>query len=336
MRVLVTGGGGFLGRAIAEQLLARGHAVTAAGRHAYPEVAALGARTVRLDVTDPAAVREAVRGHEVVIHAAAKAGVWGSRGEYARTNLRGTENLLAACRAEGVRRLVYTGSPSVVFDGRGHEGASNDLPYPRRHGCAYAESKAAAERLVLQANGEALATVSLRPHLIWGPRDPHLLPRLIARAEAGRLRRVGGGLNRVSITYVDNAAWAHVLAAERLGPGHPCAGRAYFVADAEPVALWPWLNALLARLEIPPVTRRVSPGVAWVAGALAEAVWSVFHLAGEPPLTRFVAEQLATSHWYDLGPTRRDLGYEPVVGASDALDRTAAWWVRERASGPRS
>lgn len=331
MKALVTGGGGFLGRALVLRLLAEGHQVTALGRHDYPEIAALGARTVRADILDTGALAEVFVGQDVVFHAAAKAGVWGPREAYVRTNLGGTKSVLAACRAASVGRLVYTSSPSVVFDGRDHEGASNDLPYPPRYQAAYPETKAAAERLVLAANGPGLATVALRPHLIWGPCDPHLLPRLIARAEAGRLRIVGDGRNRVSVTYVDNAVEAHLRAAERLHAGAPCAGCAYFVNDAEPVTLWPWLNELLERLGVPRVTRRVPLSVAWGAGALAESLFRLLRLPGEPPMTRFVAQQLARTHWYDLAPAERNLGYQPTVGPAEALDRTVAWWRSARA-----
>jgi nucleoside-diphosphate-sugar epimerase len=189
--------------------------------------------------------------------------------------------------------------------------------------------------MVLGANGRQLATVCLRPHLIWGPRDPHLLPRLFSRAEAGRLRIVGNGHNRVSVTYIDNAAAAHLQAAAGLAPGQPSAGRAYFVGDAEPVALWPWLNELFRRLGLPPVRRRVSVRLAQAAGAAAELAWSGLRLSGEPPMTRFVASQLAASHWYDLEPARRDWGYEPVVGPAEALDRTVEWWNARRRDADR-
>ena len=326
MNALVTGGGGFLGRALVERLLYAGHTVTAASRGEYPELRSLGARTVHMEVKDAASVRAAAEGHDIVFHAAAKTGVWGPRGEFVSTNVSGTENVLAACRACGTTRLIYTSSPSVVFDGRDQVNASNDLPYPGRYECAYPETKAAAERLVLAANGPALATLALRPHLIWGPRDPHLLPRLFARARSRRLRVVGDGRNRVSLTYVDNAAAAHVLAGERLAAGAPWAGKAYFVNDAEPVELWPWLNALLGRIGLSPARGRVPLPVARAAGAAAEGVWSLLHLGGEPPLTRFVASQLATSHWYDLGPASTAFGYAPVVGPEEALEKTVAWW----------
>lgn len=333
MRALVTGGGGFLGGAIARRLLAAGHEVSVAGRGDYPELRALGARTLRLDVADLPAVWLAATGQDVVFHAAAKAGVWGDPREYRRTNVLGTANVLAACREHGVRRLVYTSSPSVVFDGRDQEGAA-ELPLARRFLSPYPATKAEAERQVLAANGPELATVALRPHLVYGPGDPHLVPRLVARARRGRLRIVGDGRNRVSLTYVDNAAAAHLQALERLAPGAACGGRAYFIADPEPVALWPWINDLLGRLGIPPVTARVPYGVARAAGALAEGVWRVLRLAGEPPMTRFVAAQLATSHWYDVGPARTALGYAPPVGPEEAIERTVAAFASRRPGPP--
>jgi nucleoside-diphosphate-sugar epimerase len=324
MKALITGGGGFLGRAIVEALVSAGHEVTVVGRHPYPEVAALGARCLQSDVAT-ADLTASLRGHDVVIHTAAKAGVWGDPAEYRRTNVEGTRRVVAACRAAGVPRLVYTSSPSVVFDGQDHEGVT-ERPYPARYEAVYPETKAAAERLVLGASGDEMATVALRPHLIYGPRDPHLLPRLFARAKARRLAIVGAGTNRVSVTYVDNAAAAHVQAALRLEPGCPFAGRAFFVNDPEPVQLWPWLNGLLARVGLPPVTRRIPPALARAAGAAAEGLWPLLRLNGEPPMTRFVAAQLASSHWYDVTPAREAFGYVPPVGPDEALARTAEYW----------
>ena len=325
MKALVTGGGGFLGLEIVRRLRARGDDVTVLARGDYPEVGALGATLVRGDVSDAATVLAAAAGADIVFHVAAKAGVWGKKADYERSNVIGTENVLAACRAHGIARLVYTSSPSVVFDGTDHVGIS-EAPYPATHENHYSETKARAERLVLAANSPTLATIALRPHLIWGPRDPHILPRLFARAKAGRLRIVGDGLNRVSVSYVDNAAAAHVQAGDALAPGAACAGRPYFVNDTEPVVVWAWANDLFGRVGIAPVTRKVSVGVARLVGTIAEAVWSLFGLAGEPPMTRVVAAQLGTSHAYDVGPAVRDFGYAPEVGPEDALARTAAWW----------
>ncbi len=328
MNAFVTGGGGFLGQAIVTQLRQVGHAVVVAGRGRYPEVEALGARTVQVDIGDADAVLRAVEGADIVFHVAARAGVWGPKADFERTNVVGTENVLAACRAHGIGRLVYTSSPSVVFDGSDHLNVAS-APYPTRYEAFYPETKAHAEQRVLAANSSSLATIALRPHLIWGPRDPHLLPRVFARARVGRLRIVGAGLNQASVTYVDNGAAAHVQAAAALVPGAPCAGKAYFINDPAPIALWPWLNGMLAQLDIPPVTRRVPLSVARAAGALAETVWAWFGLSGEPPITRFVAAQLGTSHTYDVGPASRDFGYAPLVGPDEAMARTVAWWRTE-------
>jgi len=329
VKALVTGGGGFLGRAIALRLLSEGADVTVLGRSEYPALASHGVRCVRADVADEAAVAAACAGRDVVFHTAARAGVWGPRQDYHRTNVLGTRSVLAGCRGAAVRLLVHTSSPSVVFDGRDHEGVAA-LPYPDRYEAIYPETKAVAEREVLAADAHGLHTLALRPHLIYGPGDPHLLPRLFARAKRGRLAVVGNGHNRVSVTYVDNAAAAHVQAARAALGGRPnLAGRAFFVNDPEPVLLWPWIDDLLQRVGLPPLARRVPTGVARAGGAVLEAVWTLLRLRGEPPMTRFVASQLAASHFYDIAPARAAFDYDPPVSPEVALLRTAEYW-RER------
>ena len=325
MRAIVTGGGGFLGKAIVTQLRARGDEVTVLARGRYPAVEALGARCVSWDLTqDTPGLADQLRGADVVFHTAARAGVWGSRAEFEAINVGGTERILAACQAAGVPKLVHTSSPSCTFGGGDHEGVREaDCPYPERFDAIYPETKARAERLILGANSPTLATVSLRPHLIYGPEDPHLLPRVVARAAQGRLAIVGDGKNRVGLTYVDNAAAAHLSAADAL-PG-ACAGHAYFITDPEPVALWPWINRVLAALGIAPVTRRVPLGLARVLGTVMETIWPLFGLKGEPPMTRFVARQLATSHWYDLTGAITECHYAPPVSGEVAFERTVAW-----------
>lgn len=323
MRALVTGGGGFLGRALIDGLLEQGAEVASLARGSYPELAARGVETLRGDVADAAAVKAACAGRDVVFHAAAKAGVYGPRAEYARTNVDGTRCVVDACRSQGVPRLVYTSSPSVCFDGSDHVRAGNDLPYARRFLCAYPATKAEAERLVLSANGARLATCALRPHLIFGPGDPHLLPRLLERARAGRLAIVGRGDNEVSLTFVENAAAAHLDAARALAPSAPHAGRAYFIAQQEPVRLWSFVAEMLAAAGLSAPRRRVPAGAAYAAGLACEGLWRLLRRAGEPPMTRFVALQLAATHTYDLAPARRDFGYCERVPLASALERTA-------------
>ncbi|HBG07268.1 MAG: 3-beta hydroxysteroid dehydrogenase [Geobacteraceae bacterium GWC2_58_44] len=327
MKALVTGGGGFLGSAIVRQLRARGDEAVSFSRGDYPELTALGVEQRRGDLTDLNALVEAARGCDIVFHVAAKAGVWGSFQEYHAANVAGTENVIAACRNHSINRLVYTGSPSVVFDGSDVEGGDESLPYPAHFEAHYPHTKALAEQAVLAANSPSLATVSLRPHLIWGPGDNHLVPRIVAKARSGRLRRIGRRPCLVDTVYVDNAAEAHLNAADRLTPGAPPAGKAYFISNGEPLPLWEMVNGILAAAGLPPVTRCVSPALAYAAGTVCEAAWKALRLSGEPPMTRFVARELATAHWFDISAARRDLGYRPGISTEEGLRRLQQWFV---------
>ena len=208
--------------------------------------------------------------------------------------------------------------------------ANESVPYPEHFEAYYPETKAKAEQAVLAANGPDLATVALRPHLIWGPGDPHLVPRLLARAREGKLRRIGSRPVKVDVTYIDNAADAHVLAGEKLTAGAACAGKAYFVSNGEPVELWAFVDRILAAAGLPPVSRTVSVWKAKLAGRVLEWVYRALRLPGEPPMTRFVASQMSTSHWYDISAARRDLGYEPRVSVEEGLRRLAESFGRER------
>ena len=321
MRVLVTGGGGFLGGALVRALVARGHEVRSFSRGDHPEVTAAGAQSFRGDLADVGAIEKAMSGCETVFHVAARVGGWGPPEAYRRTNVVGTANVIEACRIEGVARLVFTSTPSVVHTGGDIEGGDESLPYAKHFNASYPRTKAAAEQLVLAANGPDLATVALRPHLVWGPGDPQLLPRLLARARAGRLRIIGDGSKLVDTTYIDNAVAAHLSAAERLAPRAACAGRAYFIAQGEPLPSQELLNSFLEVAGLPPETRKVPAALAWWAGALAELCFHLLRREEEPPLTRFAAEQLSTAHWYDLGAARRDLGYTPAVPMKQGLMR---------------
>lgn len=333
MNALVTGGGGFLGRYIVEQLIASGAAVRVYSRRQFPELEALGVTSLVGDLRDAERVAEACRGVDTVFHTAAVPGICGRWSLYYQTNTVGTRNVIASCVAAGVSQLVYTSSPSVIYDGRTHEGADESLPYPARFSAHYPKSKALAEQAVLAANGRSgLKTIALRPHLIWGPRDNHLLPRLVRRAKKGRLRRVGDGTNLVSMSYVENTAQAHLLAARGLAEGRPCDGKAYFINEAEPVRLWEWVDQLLGAAGLPPVKKSVPAPVAWAAGAMLEAVAKVTRSRNEPMMTRFLASQLSSSHWYRVDAARRDFGYEPLVTADEGLRRTTPdlrRWVSE-------
>jgi nucleoside-diphosphate-sugar epimerase len=330
MKALVTGGGGFLGRRIVELLLEEGHEVRFLARGSYPEVEALGAEGLQVDLRDAEAVAAAVEGCDTIFHVASKAGYWGTRDEFYGINVDGTKHLLDAAVAHGVKRFVYTSTPSVI----GYEGEVTgvaEAPYPAQWESLYGETKAKAEQLVLAANGtEGLATTSLRPHLIIGPRDNNLLPRVIERAKTGQLRIVGDGSNVVDLTYVDNAAWAHLDAAAAMtGPDAACAGRAYFISNDEPVKLWDWVNEFLPRIGAPTVDRKIGLGAASAVGAVMETAWRWLPLKGEPRMTRFLAAALARSHWYDMTPAKEDFGYRIRVPMAEGTERTAAWFSGE-------
>lgn len=324
MKALVTGGGGFLGGAIVRQLRDRGDTPISFTRSRNAWLDEIGVEQRLGDLTDLEALKAAMAGCDLVIHVAAKAGVWGRYADYAATNITGTNNVIAACRDVGIRKLVYTSTPSIVHTGGDLEGVDESTPIATHSDSYYPQTKAVAEKAVLAANGPDLATVALRPHLIWGPGDPHLVPRLLARARLGKLKRIGTRDVKVDVTYIDNAAEAHLLAADRIAIGSPIAGKAYFISNGEPVVLWDFLNRILSDAGIPPVTKTVPVWLAKFAGWYLESVYRILRLAGEPAMTRFVAGQLSTSHWFDLTAARRDLGYVPRVRTEDGLKKLAA------------
>lgn len=321
MKVLVTGGSGFLGQALCRALCQQGHTVVSLQRHFSAALAALGVVQVCGALDDAEKVAEAMQGAEAVLHNAAKASGWGRWADFVRTNVTGTEVVLQQARAAGIRRLVYTSTPSVVHAGRRPVigGNETNTPYATHFSGAYPQSKMLAERAVLAANTADFATVALRPRLIWGPGDSQLLPRLQERAIRGRLRFVGDGNNRMDCTYIDNAVQAHLQALAHLQPGAACAGKAYFISNGEPLPIRAIVNGLLAAAGAPAVQHRVPFPLAYAAGAACEAFWGVLRMAGEPPMTRFLAEQLATEHWYDCGNARRDFGYVPHVSFTEGL-----------------
>lgn len=321
MNILVTGGGGFLGRYIVEDLMAKGHKVCIFGRSAQDELASLGVRVVQGDLQDAVAVREACIGMDAVFHVAAKAGIWGSRESYFAVNVKGTRNVLEACRTNGIKYLVYTSTPSVVFNGQSFLGADESLPYGKNWLCHYAETKAIAEQEVIEAHSENLKVCALRPHLIFGPRDPHLLPRVIEAVLAKRLKIIGSGQNRVDVTYVEDAALAHINALEALMEGKAC-GKAYFISQGEPVLLWAWLNRILSELGIAPLTKRVPLPVAFFVAIVLEGFWKLFSIKGDPPMTRFAAVELAKEHYFDISRAKKDLKYLPKYTMDQAIEKT--------------
>lgn len=320
-RVLVTGGGGFLGRAIVRQLKDAGDHVTSFSRQFYGDLDHLGVDQIQGDISDPWAVNLAVSGMDTVFHVAAKPGIWGKFDDYFRVNVTGTENVIQACARNRVKHLVYTSSPSVVFDGNDMEGVDESVGYPERFHAPYPETKAMAERLVREA--KSVQTIILRPHLIWGPGDNHLFPGIIRRA--GRLRRIGDGTNRVDTIYVDNAARAHILARDALRENPALGGNVYFVSQDEPVFLWAMVDDFLRAAGLGPVRKTIPPGMAFFLGHSFEFIYGLLGLEKEPPITSFAARELATSHWFDISRAKKDLGYQPLVSTEQGLDRLRQW-----------
>ncbi|HET6593303.1 MAG TPA: NAD-dependent epimerase/dehydratase family protein [Xanthomonadales bacterium] len=320
MKILVTGGGGFLGTAICRQLAADGHELIAYQRSDANHLLGSGLGVVRGDICDASRLLEASRGCEAIVHTAGKAGVWGDSGEYHRVNVDGTANVLEACRQNGIRCLVHTSSPSIVHGGGDVSGADESLPIAAGFSAAYPASKAAAERLVMAANRSALLTTALRPHLIWGPGDPHILPRLAARVRGGSLALPGPD-KLVDTIFVENAARAHVQALEELAGQARCAGKPYFVTNNEPLPQGEIIRRLLAAIGIEVRIRAVPVGLAMTAGAICEFAWRVLRLKSEPPVTRFSVEQLSTAHWFDTRAAERDFGYRPSITIEEGLQR---------------
>jgi nucleoside-diphosphate-sugar epimerase len=323
VKVLVTGGGGFLGSAIVRALVARGDRVRILARSHYPELESLGAEAVAGDVSDRAAVERAAAGVEVVFHTAALPKLFGKPGDFVRTNLTGTEVVIEVCRAVGVARLVHTSTPSVVFGDEALEGADEDTPYPdpASYLAEYPRTKAEAERRVLAAHAPGrFHTVALRPHLIFGPGDRHLVPRIVARARAGKLARIGDGANLISVTTIENAVHAHLLAERAIvAPEAAAGGRAYFVNEPEPVNLWAFVDRILEGFGAPRPTRAISYTTARRLGAALELTYRALGLRGEPRMTRFLAAQLGKSHWFKIERARRDLGYAPKQTLDEGL-----------------
>jgi len=328
MRVLVTGGSGFVGGAVARLLRYHGHEVRSLSRTDHPELAKDGVVEFPGDLLDMDSVRAACRGADAVVHCAAKVGLWGAYEDFYRVNVMGTDNVLRACQELGISKLVFTSSPSVVFTGADVEGWNESAPYPRSFDSHYSRTKATAEEMVLSSSTAALATVALRPHLVWGPGQDKLISRLVEKARSGELCRIGSLNKKVDTTCLDDAAEAHRLALERLSPGSPIAGKAYFISGGSPRPVWDIINAILNAAGLPPVEKRVWPLSANLAAWGYETLYAVTRRSGEPRLTRFLVQQLTTAHWFDISAARRDLGYEPQTSFAAGLERLRAWFAQ--------
>lgn len=324
-RVVVLGGSGFVGRALVRHLVGEGFETTVVARKAFPEAEALGVRFFSGDIGDADFLKNSLAGFDTVIHLASKTGIWGDKDEYYKTNVVGTRNVLDACLANNIHALVYASTPGVVYQKDDLCGVNERTPYARNFLCDYARSKAMAEKMVLEANSDALKTIALRPHLVWGPGDINHLPRLLGQARCRKLKRVGDGHNLVDVTFIDNAVDAFVLAAKNLHGSGSGAGKPYFISQGEPVNLWNWLNKFFRRLDIPIVEQSISFHKAYLVGMLMEKVFPLFRINREPCMTRFLAVQLAKSHWFSIENANRDLGYFPKISTAEGINTILQW-----------
>lgn len=327
--VLVTGGGGFLGRYIVERLLElECTKVKSLGRSAQPQLEKLGVEVICGNITDREIVLKACKSCDIVIHTAAKAGVWGAYNDFYSVNVIGTENIIAGCLENKVGCLVNTSTPSVVCSEHNIENGNEDLPYPDNYPAHYPQTKAMAEKMVSDASSDELKTASIRPHLIWGVRDPHILPRILKRAKKKRLMQIGDGKNLVDMTHVQNATEAHIKAAEALIDNPSISGRNYFISDDSPLNLWSWINDFLEKMGVDKISRIIPFKRAYRIGRVMELFFRILPLKGEPPMTRFVAIQLAHSHFFNISAAKKELNYKPVVDSEQELLKTIEWLKR--------
>lgn len=325
--ILVTGGGGFLGKAILKKLVQKKGHLTSFSRHHYPDLDRMGVSQIRGDLSVKADVFNALKDADLVFHVAAKPGIWGAYEDYYRVNVTGTEHVIAACMEHRVPHLIYTSSPSVVFDAYDMENADESVPYPDTYLAAYPETKAIAEQKIRAAADQGLSVIILRPHLIWGPEDNHLVPKILSRAK--RLKRIGPEKDLTDTIYIDNAADAHILAAEKLAADPSLSGNIYFISQDEPVSKWEMADAFLEAAGLPPIKGWVSARTAFMAGAFLETLYKTLGIQKDPPITRFAAKEMATSHWFNISRAKKDLGYFPAVSTEEGLKRLKAWMQKE-------
>ena len=320
MRVFITGGGGFLGTYIVQRLVKRGYSVTNYSRSSYPHLTELGVHCIQGDLGDLDKLKLVMQDHDICFHVASKVAMWGRKEDFHHTNVVGTENIIKACQHNHISKLIYTSTPSVVFGEHGFRGDNEDLPYPTRSYSRYGKSKAHAEERVLNAATKDFYTVALRPHLVFGPGDQNLIPRLIDAAKKKKLKIVGSGENKVDVLYVENAADAHICAMDTLldNPSS-ISGQAFFLGQG-PVKLWSFINDILELQKLDPIKKKINAKMAFKVGLFFEWFSMLFRIYNwNPPMTRFVALQLSEDHYYDHSRANKLLKWTPKVDIQEAL-----------------
>ena len=327
MKILVSGGTGFVGQAVTKQLLSLGHEVHTIGRNPASNDNEIKKQAHHiLDLTKDDLPKSILKDTEVFFHIAAKAGIWGPYSEFFNANVIATRKILKVCKDYGVPKLIYTSTPSVVFSEKPIKNGTESLPYGKNEFSPYAQTKSIAEQEVLEAHLPGkIQTIALRPHLIWGKGDPHLLPRVIQRHKAGKLKIIGDGTNQVDLTHIDNVAHAHICAFKTMLLDQNIGGKSYFISQNEPVYLWEWLNQLFQLLNLPPLSKSLKFKNAFLIGYGLESLWTLLRIKNDPPMTRFVACQLAHDHWFSIKSAQTDLGYEPIKKMNQAISETLPW-----------
>ena len=319
MNILVTGGGGFMGMALIKRLIKEGHKVTSFSRGEYPLHWALGISSIKADIRDQKAVEKACKKRDVVFHLAAKVGIWGDYDSYYSTNVTGTQNVINACKKQGVKGIIFTSASSVVFDGSDLDGIDESYPYPESHGSHYAATKAMAERLIIEANSDTLKTISLRPHLVWGPYDAHVIPGILKRISSGRLRRIGDQEHFIDTTYIDNMTDALLLAMVALESKPEATGKIFFITNGEPARVWDFVNSIIQIVGHEPVQKKIPEKAAMFAAGVAEWFHKTFKMKSEPFITRYAIKEMCTNHWFDISSAKEILGYTPRVSYAEGF-----------------
>ncbi len=324
--VMVTGGGGFLGKAIVKKLLKKDYNVSSFSRNFYPELDTMGVLQIQGNLTDKTAVKKAFKGQDSIFHVASKVGMWGDFEKFYQVNVTGTKNVIFSCFENKVDQLIYTSSPSVVFDEHDKENIDETAPYSKSYMAPYPETKAMAEQSVKTAAKQGLSAIILRPHAIWGPEDNHLIPILIKRAN--KLKRIGKKKCLMDSIYVDNAADAHIMASQKLFENPLLSGNIYFISQDEPVPIWEMVNALLDAAGLPPIKGHVSKRTAYIAGFIFEFLYNFFNIKKDPPITKMAVVELSTSHWFNISKAKKDLGYHPKISTKEGLKILKQWFAK--------
>jgi sterol-4alpha-carboxylate 3-dehydrogenase (decarboxylating) len=323
---LVTGGGGFVGRALVAALVARGDRVIVVEPHGTAFRSDV--RFERVDIRDTEALSALCQGVTSIFHNASLVHTKHNRVEDVwSVNLGGARSVLRAAWAARVPKLIYVSTASAVYAGQDIERGDESLPYSQKSQAPYADSKIAAEREILATSGQrGVLTCAIRPHVIFGPGDTRFLPAIVSRAKAGKLRlSVGLGNDKLSdFTYVDNLVDALLAADARLVPGSPVAGQAYFVTNGEPMPFFGFVAKVLAELGLPRIVGAVPYPLAYAAAALKEGLDTLRGgtLNAEDGMSRFAVRYMVRHHYFDISKARRELGYAPRVTLEEGIRRT--------------